>query len=344
MSLYFKFVSAPVLVAIIGIPSLSAAMEVAPQPLIRERHIPLKVDGGIRDMIVAGERSARAPAILLIGGLGCYSLPKNEPPYGALLQGLASAGYVTARVDKTGEGRSSGPSCSSESADLKREMAGYIAGLQALSDLPSADPDRVFIFAHSLGPLEAPGVARAAKVRGIIAAETAGKGWFDYELEIIRAQPLLLGQPYDEVERSARIYERCLHRFYIEKASSSEVKAENPACQDILVPGVPDSYLHQVADIDLASDWKQVDVPVLVIYGGSDPATSAEESRYLVDLINSFHPSQASYVFIPGMGHALNSSPSAAQFLKDHGGPHPTLHPQLLPVIKTWLTAHGAGI
>jgi hypothetical protein len=41
MSLYFKFVSAPVLVAIIGIPSLSAAMEAAPQPLIRERHIPL---------------------------------------------------------------------------------------------------------------------------------------------------------------------------------------------------------------------------------------------------------------------------------------------------------------
>jgi pimeloyl-ACP methyl ester carboxylesterase len=305
------------------------------------------VDGAPRRVIVTRPKSAGAhPAILLVSGLGCYSLDgisPDEAPYGRLLYELTRGGYVTMRVEKTGEGDSHGPPCKAPEADFNLEVAGYVAGLKALRGFNFVDPARVFIFAHSIGPLDAVLVAQQAPVRGIIAAETIGRGWFDYELEIVRQQPLELGTPYDEVEHSTRRYERCLHQFYVEKASAEQLAKTDNVCRDILVPGIPDAYLHQVADIDLAGEWKKLDVPVLVIYGASDPATSLDESCYLVNLINSFHPGRASYLEIPGMGHVLNPSASKGDFLRDHGGQHPQLHPTVLPAVRDWLLANGSA-
>jgi dipeptidyl aminopeptidase/acylaminoacyl peptidase len=60
---------------------------------------------------------------------------------------------------------------------------------------------------------------------------------------------------------------------------------------------------------------------VLVLYGTSDPATSADESRYLVNLINSFHPGRATYVELPGMGHDLYKYDSQLEFLTRRNNP-----------------------
>jgi hypothetical protein len=61
-------------------------------------------------------------------------------------------------------------------------------------------------------------------------------------------------------------------------------------------------------------------------------------------MINSFHPGRASYLEIPGMGHVLNPSASKGAFLRDHGGPHPQLHPAVLPAVRTWLRANGSAV
>jgi len=97
-------------------------------------------------------------------------------------------------------------------------------------------------------------------------------------------------------------------------------------------------YMQQIGDISLAKQWKQIDAPVLVIYGTSDPATSADENRYLVDLINSFHPGRASYAEIPGMGHDFARYASQAAFLDRRKDPRP--HPfddEMLTVLLAWL-------
>lgn len=302
------------------------------------------VNGFLRRAVVTKPKGAgRFPAILLVSGLGCYSLDgwsKEDAPYGRLLYTLTQHGYVTMRVEKTGEGDSEGPPCSSPQADLHLETAGYSAGLQALVHYNFVQADKVFVFAHSIGPLVAVSIAQEVPIRGMIAAETIGRAWFDYELEIARQQLLDLGESYDEVERASRKNEICLHRFYVEKLTPDELLKAQPGCRSILVPGVPHTYLQQIADLDLAASWKKLDFPVLVIYGTSDPATSADESHYLVDMINSFHPGKASYVEIPGMGHILNRSASRGQFLRDHGGSNPQLHPAVLPAIQKWLSEH----
>ena len=101
---------------------------------------------------------------------------------------------------------------------------------------------------------------------------------------------------------------------------------------------MPGPYMQQMGDLNLAKQWIQIDVPLLVIYGTSDPATSADESRYLVEIINTFHPGRASYVEIPGMGHDFALYSSQAEFLRrrQDSKPHP-FDDDILDVIINWI-------
>jgi pimeloyl-ACP methyl ester carboxylesterase len=108
--------------------------------------------------------------------------------------------------------------------------------------------------------------------------------------------------------------------------------------------GVSYTYPQQIADLDLAVEWKKVDVPVLVTYGTSDPATWSEESRYLVDMINSFHPGRASYMEFLGMGHGLDLSPSPRAWLEairkhEHGA----FDQEFLKQVADWLDKTAKG-
>jgi hypothetical protein len=102
--------------------------------------------------------------------------------------------------------------------------------------------------------------------------------------------------------------------------------------------GMPETYMHQIGDISLGKQWKQVDIPALVIYGTSDPATSADENRYLAEIINSFHPGRATYVEMPGMAHDFTRYASQAEFLNRRRDvpPHPYDN-DLLDVLLKWL-------
>ncbi len=301
----------------------------------------ISVGGSLRRTIITKPKQAgRLPAILFVGGLGCYSLDglsADKGPYGQLIYGLSRDGYVVMRVEKSGEGDSQGPPCSSPEADFKQEVAAYVAGLKSLKDSPFVDPNRVFIFAHSIGPLVGVVAANEVPVSGFVAAETIGRNWFDYELDISRQQMLDLGKPYDEVERSQRVVEQCLHRFYVEKLAPPELLKSDPRCSGILVPGVPHTYLQQVGDLNLADYWKKLDIPVLVTYGTNDPATTAADSRYLADMINSFHPGRATYREIDGMSHVLNVAASKRDFLLNGPGPNAKLSPAFLQIVEDWL-------
>jgi len=270
-------------------------------------------------IITKPEAPGKHPAVFLIGGLGCYSLDNLEPDdtFFQLLSGLTQRGYVTMRVDKNGEGKSEGPPCDSPQSDLQLAVKRSLAGLNALAAEDFVDRDKIFILAHSIGPLEGVLVAQKFPVRGFIAAETIGRSWFEYTLDNARQQMLILGRPYDAADRFVRVTERCQHRFLIEKQPPAQVVKEMPECKEhVRTFGVASTYLQQIADLDLAAEWKKVDVPVLVTYGTSDPATWAEESHYLADMINSFHPGRATYIEFPGMGHGLDLVPSKRAWLE----------------------------
>lgn len=311
-------------------------------------HRTLQIDNAPYDAILTRPATpGKHPAVFLIGGLGCYSLADLKPddPFFQLLSGLTQRGYVTMRVDKNGEGKSKGPPCDSPQSDLQLAVKRSLAGLNALAAADFVDRDKIFILAHSIGPLEGVLVAQKFPVRGFIAAETIGRTWMEYTLENARRQLLILGHGYDEADRFVRLTERCQHRFLIDKQTPEQVVKASPECKDsVNTFGVSAVYLQQIADLDLAVEWKKVDVPVLVTYGTSDPATWSEESRYLAEMINSFHPGRATYIELPGMGHGLDLVPSKRAWLeairKHEHGP---FDQEFLKQVADWLDKNAAS-
>ena len=100
------------------------------------------------------------------------------------------------------------------------------------------------------------------------------------------------------------------------------------------------SYLQQIADLDLAVEWKKVDVPVLVRWGTSDPTTTADESQYLVQMINSFHPGRATYSEFAGMGHGLDLSPSPRAWLEAiQKHQHGQFDSEFLQRVSAWMSS-----
>jgi uncharacterized protein len=311
-------------------------------------HQPIQIDGAnYQAIITKPETPGKHPAVFLIGGLGCYSLDDLKPddPFFQLLSGLTQRGYVTMRVDKNGEGKSEGPRCDSPQSDLQHAVKRSLAGLNALATSDYVNRDNMFILAHSIGPLEGVLVAQKFPVRGFIAAETIGHSWFEYQLQNARQQLLIVGKPYDDIDRTVRIIERCQHRFFVEKQTPAQILKTSPECKDAVNTfGVSYTYLQQIADLDPAVEWKKVDVAVLVTYGTSDPATWAEESHYLTDMTNSFHPGSTSYIELSGMGHGLDLVPSKRAWLENiRKQEHGPFDQEFLKQVADWLDKNLAA-
>jgi len=268
----------------------------------------VEVRGAQRRVIVTRpHRTGRMPAVMILQGVGCYSLDGVDwaSGYGRVIAEFEERGYVTMRVEKTCEVDSEGPLGTDPSATADLEAEGWLAGLRALKSYDFVDASRVFLFAHSMGPVTGSLMLGEEPVRGFVAVETIGTSRYEYDLERVRAQAGARVKP-DEVDREVREYEPRSHRFYVEKMRPEEL-LKWPECGKVLAPldaaGAPYPYMQSVADISLGKQWRGGDFPVLVIYGTGSLVTSARQSKYLVETINRWRPGRASYLEIPGMKH-----------------------------------------
>jgi uncharacterized protein len=267
----------------------------------------ITVDNTKRRVIVTKPRTqGKHPAVLLVGGIGCYSIDNpfdNADAYKKILYHLTRNGYVTMRVEKSGIGDSEGTPC--PQVDFDAEVRGYVEGLRALATYADVDAQNLFVFGHSIGGIAGPIVASKVPVRGIIASETVGTSWFEYELENTRRQLRLAGMDYDQIDAEVRVKERVLHRLLVEKQTPEQILKEMPeAAQHVQYPA-HHTYLQQVAAQNLPALWKALDTNVLLIYGAADFVTSADEHKYIAEVVNSAHPGKAVYVEIPDLDHYL---------------------------------------
>jgi hypothetical protein len=243
--------------------ALILALSLVPQSSnIETFHRIVQVDNAPYDaMLTRPSPPGKHPAVFIIGGLGCYSLADLKPDdsYTALIDGLTQRGFVTMRVDKSGEGKSAGPPCTSPQSDLQLAVRRSVAGLEALASYDFVDRNNIFIFAHSIGPLEGVLVAQklSFRLRGFLAIETVGHSWMEYTLDNARRQLPLLDMPFDKADQYVRLTELCQHRFLIDKRTPEQVLQEKPECKGHVNYPVSYTYMQQIADLDPAIEWKK---------------------------------------------------------------------------------------
>lgn len=292
-----------------------------------------------RTIVTKPPGSARRPAVLFVGGIGCYSMdyPLDEKaPYRQLLSALTRQGFVTMRVEKSGMGDSEGAPCGQ--TDLRAEVAGYVEGLKALKAKSYVDAEKVFVVGHSIGGIVGPLVADEVPVRGVVAMATVGKTWFEYELINRRRQLKLAGVEPAKIGLQMQLKQWCMNQLLIERLPRAQILEKRPTCaEEIQIPS-SDAYLQQIAAIDFASLWARLKAETLLVYGSADFLTSADEHREILNVIDSVRPGSASYVEIPDMDHSFyrmrDQKESFIARRDERGGEY---HPGLGDVIGGWL-------
>jgi pimeloyl-ACP methyl ester carboxylesterase len=310
----------------------------------RTDYAAVAVNGSLRRTIVTGPADDVAhPAVLYVTGVGCFSQESLgvQTTEAKLLHGLARAGFVTMRVEKSGMGDSQGPACASPQADLRAEIAAYVEGLKALRSLPRVKADRVFVMGLSIGGVEAPIIAQQVPVRGLVVVNTVAKPFMEYLLETRRRQNTLKAMPFDEIDRRQRLGEACNHALLVDAQAPDAVLRARPECAEFIDYPAPYTFMQQWAALDLSAEWKRVDVPVLIVQGESDYVATVADAPLLRDIVDSFHPGRATLALVPAMDHFLTRAESMKASIA--GGTSGEFADEVLQKIRGWLSAQSAG-
>lgn len=319
-------------------------------PDVETLYSAIVVEGTLRRTLITIPRTTtpaagpqKFPALLLVGGIGCYTVDNPKDPYDAyryLAHDLTRAGVVVMRVEKSGMGDSQGKPCFN--TDFNAETASYKIALEALRGDPRVDPQRIFLFGHSIGSVIIPKLAQESSVAGLIFAEGVGRNWFEYELSNLRRQEELAGDSPTEADATLRSKEVCMHRLLIERQNESDIERGIPECKSRNTYPVTDAYMQEVAAINIAELWTHVGVPVLGIYGTGDFVTAEDDHRRIVAIVNANHPGTATLHTIDGMDHHLGAtgSPQAAYDLRVKDHKETPYEQRLSAEVATWLCSH----
>lgn len=260
----------------------------------------------LRTIITKPGKSGNYPAVLLIGGVGCYSI---DNPLSAEIQSikmwsdsLTRNGFVTMRVEKPGTGDSRGIPCNE--CDFITEKSAFMEGLKQLKSLPYVNRESTFIAGFSMGGIIGPLIAQEEPVKGIIVYGTAGKNWLEYELENSFRQGMLDDVPADSLGRHMRAEYTRLYSLLIEKKTPEQIIKEHPETRPNFFPyPMRNEYFQQVADVNIPGLWMNTKAKVLAMHGSSDFISSAAEHRLIAEIVNRAHPGNATYAEIPQSDH-----------------------------------------
>jgi pimeloyl-ACP methyl ester carboxylesterase len=307
-------------------------------PFPEERHQGANVELGQLDV---GETSLRTVS-LVPEGPGpfpvVYFLPgahwaseeyplEPENPVPALLGALARSGVASVRVERSGVGDSSGPSCTR--VDFETELSGYRSGLDFVRARPWAAPDRILLFAHSLGAMLAPLICRDG-VAGLV-AYAAGALPISRALVDAVVRYGALSGPGAPPARTERI-SRLIRAVVCEQKTPEAVFAERPE----LAEGAPAhfagdqaygrivSFYHQLERAPVEEAYRSLAVPALFVHGARDWICTAADSTALASYVGA----SANVLQIAGADHHMSDAPS--------GGPT-RLCPAVRDAILDWV-------
>lgn len=299
--------------------------------------------GLLRDFLAMPEGAgANTPVVFFIQGVTCMSIEsagQGGYPLAGLITGLTARGIGVYRVEKPGMGDSRGtPACGA--TDFETELAAFRAGYDALVQQRGIAPERIYIFGHSMGGIQAPIlVSRGARVAGIATFGTGLAPWRDYLHDVFRWQPVLQGANPAEAEAMAVQLAPLIDRLMTDPAGPAAIAASSPEAAATLREvfswdgadnwmGRASAYWRQLGTAERARAWGQVGVPVLVLHGEKDLAVVDDrDERRIAALVNADRPGSARYVSLPDTEHG---------FAIQGGAP---FNPRIATEVADWIDA-----
>lgn len=306
--------------------AMEAASEAVPGSVVRYGSVRVPAGYRLRTIVTEPEASPLAvngkmPALMYVQGIICQSVDNPLMPDLAdtrIVHAVARAGFVTMRVDKPGVGDSEGPPCSE--IDLQTELDGFTAALKQLAEMPSVDPERIYIFGHSMGGVMAPYLAKAVPVRGSIVYGTLVRTWFEYQLENVRRQSALQpGVSEADITDAVLAEAKLSSMLLVDKKSLGDAWARWPELRQPTQGIMLDenhmstrsmAFFHQLQDLNLARAWQESSGAVLAVYGEYDWVTSQEDHETIARIVNRRTPGAGASIVMPKADHAFTTHDS----------------------------------
>jgi pimeloyl-ACP methyl ester carboxylesterase len=301
----------------------------------------------LRTIVTRPTSQGRHPSLLLIQGLGNYSVDNPSGKAGAydrILDELTRSGYVTMLVDKPGCGDSEGGPW--PEIDFQTELDGYRQGLTALKSYPFVDPDRVFLFGHSMGGIMAPLLASEQKVRGVAVYGTVIRTWFEYSVENTRRQSRLAGDDFATVERNARNETLFLSELFLAKKTPAAILKDHPELASHMSQFVKDgkyvygghyTFFQQLADLNLPAAWAKIDAHVLAIWGKGDFVAPGPDHDMIAQAVSDAHPGKGSFKSIDSDHGFSRSTGFKDSFARSRSRTEGEFNPVIVTTLKEWM-------
>ena len=209
--------------------------------------------------------------------------------------------------------------------------------LKARSDI---DPEKVFIFGHSMGGVMAPLLAAETTVKGLIVYGTIARTWSEYMLENIRRQMELADTDPSDIDRDLKLDAALLTHLYAEKLPPKTIAERYPALRERLAQTITEdryyfdrslTFFGQLADKNLGAAWQAFDGHVLAIWAKGDYVSNEDDHALIARIVNRDHPGHGTFIALDGIDHGFNRAASRREsFERGQNNEPGTFNPAVL--------------
>ena len=312
--------------------------------------------GHLRDLLLLPDGVETPPILFLIQGFSCSSIepPTPDHPSRRLGAELAARGIGYYRVEKPGVGDSVGtPAC--VDIDFATELDAFRSAYEHLVETRGVDADRIFMFGHSLGGLQAPLLAKELPPRGVAAYGTVLRNWADYHQALDTFQTYLFTGADPGVEAAQAEANRAMFRlYYFERQAPAVIAAAHPgheaALRELLAWdggerafGRHYKFMQDLAHQPIVAAWRDTKSNVLSLYGESDVVALFDtDHRMIADIANWQRPGSGRYVEVAETDHGMTKVGDRTELrrktIANNGTPPDgEFNPEVADILASWI-------